>query len=110
MTHKRHKRRTPSRRYNHQLIPGPIRIAWHEVVDFVRYVRRYREPRIVATPGWLGGRPRLDQTRLGVNFFAAHRHQPREWFAEYWPYLSDKDLAFMFAVVDATRPEDGDDA
>lgn len=60
-------------------------------------------PRVVAHPGWLGGAPRLDGTRLGVEWFTYHRDEPREFFSQYWPYVTDEHLALMFAVVDAVR-------
>ena len=56
-------------------------------------------PSIVATEGTMGGRPRLNGTRLDLAWYVANRNQPRAWFDESWPYLTDADHALFEAVV-----------
>jgi uncharacterized protein (DUF433 family) len=55
---------------------------------------------IVRTPGTLGGRPRIDGTRLAVDFIAAqvaHGLTPEQIVSEdYWPYIS---LAQVYAAL-----------
>jgi uncharacterized protein (DUF433 family) len=55
---------------------------------------------IVRTPGTLGGRPRIDGTRLGVDLIAAHVAHgttPQELASEaYWPYIT---LAQVYAAL-----------
>ena len=47
----------------------------------------------------MGGRPCLNGTRLDLAWYVAHRNQPRAWFDEFWPYLTDDDHALFEAVV-----------
>jgi len=61
---------------------------------------RLPSPAIVATAGTCGGDPRLDGTRLTVEWFAYHRHESRAWFVEHYPYITDAHLGLMFATVD----------
>lgn len=58
---------------------------------------------IVAQNGILGGRPRLDKTRLDVEWFAANRDMPPQWWAKYYGDLGLEAILFMFAVVDAVE-------
>ena len=65
-------------------------------------------PSVVCTPGILGGRPRLDGTRLSVAWFAANDGMPKAAFAEHWPYLTEAHLDFMAAVIHAVKYPDGE--
>jgi len=53
---------------------------------------------VVAHEAWLGGSPRLSDTRLSVKWFAANRHNPPTFWEQFG--LSVEQLAFMFNVVD----------
>ena len=61
--------------------------------------RKKHIPSLVATEGTMSGRPRLDGTRLDLAWYASNRNQPRAWFDESWPYLTDADHALFEAVV-----------
>ena len=108
--HNHHKggRRVANYKPPHPIVRA-ITSAWREVEDFLLYVRRYRKPRIVAVPGWLGGRPRLAGTRLGVNWFAANRNEDPAFFKEHWGYIPQEHWDFMFAVVDAVLDPDAEE-
>jgi len=60
--------------------------------------KKARIPSIVATEGTMGGRPRLNGTRLDLAWYVANRNQPRAWFDRWW-YLTDADHALFEAVV-----------
>ena len=64
---------------------------------------------IVRTPGTLGGRPRIDGTRIGVHAIAlmvAHGVGPEELASEaYWPYLSLAQVYAALAYYDAHKEE-----
>ena len=63
-------------------------------------------PSIVATPGTVGGRPRLNGTRLDLAWFVWNIGQPREWYRTFYPYLTERHLAFMDAVIDEVLSAD----
>lgn len=58
---------------------------------------------IVAQNGYLGGRPRLAGHRLDVEWFAANRDNPPQWWSEHYSDLGLEAILFMFAVVDAVE-------
>jgi hypothetical protein len=103
----------PRKAHNHRRGPSRLsrllfEIKWRIVfpfrpaLDFIRYLRAYKEPHIVSTPGTLGGSPRLDGTRLNVEFFVWNRDRTPEWFETYYgSYVPRAHVDFMFAVVDA---------
>lgn len=65
---------------------------------------------IVRTPGTLGGRPRIDGTRIGVDLVAikVFEHQiPPEVLAseEYWPHVSVAQIYAALAYYHANKEE-----
>ena len=76
-----------------------VQYPFRPVSRFLRYVLAYREPRIVSTPDTLGGRPRLDGTRLPIAWFVFHRERDMDWWRKYYPYLSEHEINFVIGVV-----------
>ena len=68
---------------------------------------------IVRTPGTLGGRPRIDGTRIGVHAVAlnvADGVSPEELVSEaYWPYLTLAQVYAALAYYHVHKEEIGED-